>query len=182
MANALPDFKAILAGIGDAKVTERGNPLQYITDTKQVAQPDGTIKAVVNKLPAEFELEVTKCVMIRANEGYDAFVATFKVLSSNHPDIKVGESRNWFQKMYVGQKSATSLGALKGFSLAVQGIRPGSAEEVIASKTMSEDLAEVIGDQQAFTGQRVHCVVSHTLTKEGKDFSRHAFGPSKLAA
>lgn len=163
------DVNAIFKGIGEAKIVERGNPLTATAER----QPDGTTK----HLPAQYELEVIKCELVHAREGYDAFVATFKVLSSTNPDVKVGDKgRTWFQKMV----DDTGKSAVKSFALAVLGIPSQNEDEVkAASAGLPELMAKAVGKENVFGGNKVHARVDQIITvKKQQPFNRHTFSPA----
>lgn len=117
------------------------------------------------------------CTTIRAREGYDAFIAKFKVISSSNPDIKVGDTRTWFQKL---ADRDVGLGAVKAFCLATLGIDPADKDAVQeASESLPDLMEEVVGDAQEFAGERVHVRVDLIKTvKKGINFNRHQFSPA----
>lgn len=115
---------------------------------------------------------------MQARKGYDAFVVSFKVLSSTNPDIKPGDtSRTWFQKIV----DDTGKSAVKGFALAVLQIDSANKEAVqdaCKDGALEELLVAACGSAQPFRGHKVHATVDEILTKEKREpFNRHRFSP-----
>lgn len=160
-AAARPHIK--LTGIGSAKVTKHSNPLSFITHRDE----DGT----ESYSPAEFLLEITKCEVIRTTlKQRTAFIATFRVLESGHPQIRAGEERTWYQDM----DQPSGPGALKAFILAAIGATTDEEIES-ASAEMDDNLDDVYGEEQSLAGRHVGVRVSRLLTRENKPFSLHSF-------
>ncbi len=153
-------YAGMFKGINDAKTTFRGTPMRC-------AEKEG------RKLPTEYELEIDNCQGISTREKGPAFVVTFKVISTDHPDVKPGQERSWFQYL-----NDTGLGEVKKFVFAVFGI--GQAEEErqreLAAK-LEGLMDKVVGKEQVFRGKRVRVRVENTLTKKRADFTRHTFAP-----
>lgn len=100
-------------------------------------------------LPGSYQLEILRCVLkerhldfLNSEVGY--FIAEFKVLESDNPEIPVGSTCGWLHRM---QDPATSVAALMQFFLATtfdqfQGLEDviEGLEKVIEAATSEENV------------------------------------------
>jgi hypothetical protein len=148
---------SIFAGLANAVITESGSYLN----------PN-----------FKYKLEILKCQVVTPRQGPSAFVVDFKVLESNDPDIKVGETRNWYQK-----QNDSFLGAVLEFMLAALGFNMNDpAHKAHAEKEVQPRCPEfaeaACGTDQILKGKLISVDTRSKGTKAGGDFTKHTWHPA----
>lgn len=148
---------SIFAGLATATITESGSYL-----------PPGF----------KFKLEIIKCQMVTPRSGPVGFVADFKILESNSPDVKVGETKNWYQ---TNNDSFSS--AVLEFILAVLGLNMNDpAHKAHAEKEIQPRAPEyaeaAVGEAQFLKGKLVSVETANKPTRAGGDFTKHRWSPA----
>lgn len=117
----------------------------------------------------------------------ELFIAEFRILSSTHPDHKVGSTASWTCK----DPSEGGAGDVKAFCIALTGHDPRSVKEtdekaqyqaaLLALAAMGEDEAFKMLNipEDFFVGKRVHLETKTTTTKALKPFTKHIWSPAK---
>lgn len=126
----------LFKGKANTKITERGNAFEE----------------------GEFIAEIVKLLVIETFDNGPAFIAEFKVVSSNLPNVKPGAARSWFQGMN-GKQATVGVGQVFKLCYAAEGIdrRALSDEEKEAVQgTFSEALSDLKDD--LYVGKTVKVV------------------------
>jgi hypothetical protein len=135
-------------------------------------------------LPSNFrgDLQISVCKHISGEKG-QAFVAEFKILSSNLPAVEVGSEYSWYQKIEQGKRSETGARAVIGLLYALMGLDPARDAVKIEKeiKPQQDSLLNSLVDEikNPAAGAKVHV---QTLAKPLRDdpskvFTVHTFSP-----
>lgn len=148
---------SIFAGLSQAKVSESG-----------VYLPPG----------GRFDLEVIKCAMVYPRDGGAAFVVDFKVIASSLPEVKEGETRNWYQKNNDSFDSAVLefLAAIFGYNLKLPAHKEQMERDLRPAAPQYAEAA--VGATQILAGKRVKVETQKRDTKAGGEFTRHTWMPA----
>jgi hypothetical protein len=91
---------------------------------------------------------------------------------STNPDRPAGSSASWI----VNLKHDASLGHIKGFIAAANGIDPGDGNRV--NTEVTEEVCEYcVGDDNPLEGKRLHLEAVNIRTRSGGDFTVHRWAP-----
>lgn len=128
--------------------------------------------------PGEYEAQLTDVLWKKVEEGYNALIVEFTLLSSTNEKHPAGKKRSWFQKE---NKSFTS--AALEFVVAACGYdrKDPKDKEIIDAKIqpVADDILLKAVTSGVLRGRKVRIVVTHKLTKENKkDFHRYAWAPA----
>lgn len=139
----------VFAGIEEAKATEGGNYLK----------------------PGLYDVEVIRLTVGKTRKNVAFFAADLRVVGSNNPDHKIGETVNWF----VGFDKDAALGNVKAFACAVL-----SGEGPVDAATITESVMEAMVEKggESIAGTRLKVQVTLVDTKTGGKFSRHLWFPA----
>ena len=149
------------SGIADAELFERG---KYLS--------------------ANFigEVEVEKTLVKTTRAIGDAFIVEMRVIETNMPDEHpVGQKVSWFQKL---QDKDVAFPSIKAWAAACAGFHPNQKDEIEEEiEPLLEEMMEEATDKpddNDFVGIRLHVETFKILTKNGRDFTRHNWEPSRL--
>jgi len=147
---------SIFSGLSQAKISESGVYLP----------PNG-----------RFKVKILKCQLIHPRDGSAAFVVDLEVLESSIPDIKVGETRNWYQK-----NNDSFLGAVLEFMAAAFGFNANDPAHKAAIETQLKPQAEqyaeaTVGPAQMLAGKILRVETQKRDTRSGGDFTKHIWMP-----
>ena len=137
--------------------------------------------------PANYQLEVRRCIWKDARDKSEFYIAEFEVKKSTNPKVPVGSVRTWMQKWNDAGKTAAA-----DFMFATIGMDRRNAAELAEIKKLDEDgkipemLAATLDDpndkdcQNSLKGFLVDCEVTEIITREKKQkFNKHTFFPVK---
>jgi hypothetical protein len=156
-------------GIRDAKIFERGTPLTPITNA------DGTFS------DGHYALEIVKCQVKATQAKGPAFIAEFKVLTSDNPAHKVGDVVSFYQSMVDLNKAYPSI---KAFLLPATGVSVRDKVAVAeAEKTIVADMEDAVREVpeagkpavNALAGVKVSCIAHNVFTVEKPGKPSHPF-------
>lgn len=166
LPTAIPSF----AGLNNAPVFERGNPLK----------------------PGTFDLKIERVIAKRTFAKGDALIVEFTILNANgHPEHRAGDKVGWFQGL---TNSSVALPSIKAFLVAALGynykLQKAEVEEKVAPN-LEGILAEAINNK-GLDGKTIHVTTFQRPTKKqvGTDpqgqpvfgvFTVHEWEPSKPA-
>ena len=155
------------SGIGKVKVY--GNQGKYLP-------PDG-----------EFKLQILKTFTKKTRNKGDAFIVDYKILESDHDDVKEDQVYNWFQSL---SDEDIAFPAIKGFMVNLLAIDEEDKEQVKEFEDSLEDLMEDVSDEKwekmpadklkkhPLHGLTIAVRTSNKVTKKsGKDFTVHDWSP-----
>lgn len=148
---------SIFAGLANAKISETGS-----------------------YLPPGFrgKLRIDKCQIVHPRSGIPAFVVDLTVITSNLPDVKPGEVRNWYQK------SGDSFdAAVLGFLAAALGFNAKLPDQKLIIETQlaaaAPQYAEAaVGPTQFLANKEISVETMKRDTKAGGEFTRHDWAPA----
>jgi hypothetical protein len=123
-------------------------------------------------LPGRYQLEIIRCIPKKTRAGADAFIAEFKVLESDNPEITVGGTRSWYQA--TGDQ-AIAFPALMEFLQAV--LNPSPEEEEEFKDSCEDTMDAAISEENALGGSLVEVECYNKKTNKGNDFTVHIWKP-----
>jgi len=142
-------------------------------------------------LPGDYVVEIKKCTAFEARDKTNYFTSVYTVLESTNEKVPVGVERGWMQDL----DQDAGPGALKGFVVAGLGLDHSNSKDQLIIKELEDDedkynavCVECLDDpsdpecKNSFAGVKMRVTVVATTTKEGKEFSKHTFGPFKETA
>lgn len=145
----------LFSGVGDAKVSQGG----------------------VYFLPGQYLVEIVKCFAMNSRKREDLFIVECMILESDCFERPVGSKASWI----VNFKHDASLGNIKGFLAACNGIDPGN--DALVNQEITEDVCEyAVHDENPLAGTRVKLAATATKTKAGNDFTLHFWDPAPEGA
>ncbi len=141
---------------------------------------NATITESGSYLPPNFrgKIQIDKCQIVHPRSGPPAFVVDFTILESNLNDVKVGETRNWYQKHNDSFDAAVLefMAGVFGFNLN-DPIQKAKMDAEL--KPNAPQYAEAaVGPQQILKGRHVRVETRMKETRGGGDFTRHAWSPA----
>lgn len=134
----------IFSGIEEAKATEGGAYLK----------------------PGVYDVEVVRVVTGKTRKGDPFFAVDVRILGTNNPEHRIGETASWF----VSMSWEPSLGNIKAFAVACL-----SSEGAIDPNSITEKVMDGLTDKggEAIVGTRLKVQVTLVSTKSGGTFSKH---------
>jgi hypothetical protein len=100
-----------------------------------------------------------------------AFIVEFTVVSSNLPDVKVGEIRSWYVSMATPKLMEFALPNLKQFTLAACGAKNDAAKLAMAPM-LNAAINEACLGHQPMKGKKVFLM---TRSNDAGTFTKHSF-------
>lgn len=148
----------------------------------------GSAKEKITKRGTSFEEgeHIAEIVNLQLFETFDrgvAFIATFKVISSDNPKVKVGSERSWYQGL-DGKQSKVGKPLVHVLCFAAEGINRDDLtdeEEEAAREAFEEKLCNL--DDTTYVGKRVKVVGKEQEDKKnpGKMYVQASFHPLPAA-
>lgn len=160
-----------------ARVIKKGNAMS----TSLFANlANATISESGSYLPPNFrgKLRIDKCQIVHPRQGPPAFVVDFTILESNLPDVKVNETRNWYQKHNDSFDSAVLefMAGVIGYNMNDPAAKAKMETEL---KPRAPEYAEAaVGPAQILKGREVRVETRLKDTRGGGDFTRHTWSPA----
>ncbi len=105
--------------------------------------------------------------------GGKLFIVESSVNESNNANIKPGEQRNWVQSFAL----PSALPRIKSFIGAAMGFCPRRQMKEINDKITAAVCNDSIGPANPLRGQKLHLICTSKITRSGKEFIQHTWGP-----
>lgn len=130
----------------------------------------------------EFRLRAVKSFSKETRKSGDAFIVDFEVLESDHDDVKVGQTYNWYQST---QDPDVAFPAIKQFVMTLFCVDEDDADMMEQFEEGLEDLMDEAGDskwekstvdatEHPFNGRQILLTTYSKITqKNGKEFTVH---------
>ncbi len=125
-------------------------------------------------LPGKYKVRLENVLIHKKRLGGKLFIVETEVLESSHPDIQVGETRNWVQPMDVDP----ALPRIKTFMGAAHGFCPKRNLDALCEFVTKEVCEKAVSAENPLKGKelRLECHNKKSL-KSGKDFTVHLWLP-----
>jgi len=119
-----------------------------------------------------YRVEIVKVFAMRGRKGDDLFIVETKILQSDNAERRPGGSCSWV----VNLKHEPSLGNIKGFIAAANGIDPNNKGEV-DSQVNEEAVEAACHADNPLEGIIIDLEATEIKTKAGGDFTVHKWTP-----
>lgn len=120
-----------------------------------------------------YEIEVERCFMMQSRKKDDLFIVECKILESDNDERRVGTHASWV----VNLKHDASLGHIKSFVGAANGIHPENEKDKL-NESVTEEVCELaVDDSNPLAGTRLALEATTIKTKAGGDFTLHRWSP-----
>ncbi len=121
--------------------------------------------------PGRYEIEVKVVKMFQSFSNGLMFIIEAKILKSDNPDRKVGQTASHS----ISLKHKQALGDVANFVAAGVGI---DSSDQAAMRQVTEEVVELcVGPTQPLAGKRLALVCTSKQTKAGSAFTIHRYSP-----